>query len=295
MKIPRVVRSIVFGILTIPFATAASTIPAAGDCGPSGLAVWSGAGDVLVEFRVESLWKGGRLQRGRVARCSEVPRIAPVARTVQDAVAAIPLELRPQRITVHYAPNATGVAPVQDVSVDRDTGDVLLSKEARGAFEVSIWLHELAHARARPRYSGHNALEKRVLSAIEEGVADYFAAVLSGSPSIGTAGRRRRLDGPLTGRAETWLTVVWRDFDPHVLGGELAAILWRLAPRAGPLLNDTLLCLADFEASGEFAAPWPMLSKLSSTCPSRSRPLLVRAFERWAKPNPATASNDEIP
>lgn len=100
------------------------------------------------------------------------------------------------------------------------------------AGQTAPWLHEMAHAAmVGPRPDG--PVERRIWAALEEGAADYVAAVILDEPDVGG----RRLDHPAILRTVDWigLGLLAFPFDAHSLGLAFGRALWlrrQVAPRA---------------------------------------------------------------
>ena len=135
-----------------------------------------------VVLHTDSVLTGeGSLVAGPVAGCS---RSAPVVRALLRAhsvLATVPPRLRPERLVVHWLPSAEqGSAASTPLETHAATGDILVASPSATELDGTVWLHEIAHVRMRgARPAGRQA--RRLLRALEEGAADYFAATLSGS------------------------------------------------------------------------------------------------------------------
>lgn len=212
--------------------------------------------------------------RAGVLRCDED---GPATRAFVGAdrlIASLPPALRPGLVLVELRPSGSKLEAVPERSS-------LIISERYAAADPGTWLHEIAHLSAhgpRPR----SLAARRVAAAIDEGVADYFAAALSRSPQVGSGvGEERDLRRPPPLRAEAWAMLALADFDPHRFGWALAALLWKAEPHAGALLEDCVRCLSG-GALANAESPAAVLSALSRTCPERSRERLAVALRGWA-------------
>jgi hypothetical protein len=160
-----------------------------------------------------------------------------------------------------------------------DRGLLIVSEHYAGA-DAGAWAHEIAHLAAhgpRPR----SVAARRLAAAIDEGVADYFAAALTESPLVGRdLGQPRDLRRPPMLPESDWAMLARDDFDPHRFGWKLAALLWSAEPSAGPLLEDCVRCLSGGVLAGR-ESPAAVLGALSS-CSERSRALLAEVLRSWA-------------
>jgi hypothetical protein len=159
-----------------------------------------------------------------------------------------------------------------------ELGTLVLS---RTGSSDGVVLHELAHLAAhgsRPRARA----ARRLAAAIDEGVADYFAAALTGSPRIGPPdGRVRDLSElPPFSDAE-WALLALDAFEPHRFGHRLAALLWQAEPFAGALLEDFVTCLASSALDGA-ETPGALLGALERSCPARSQPRIAALLRSYA-------------
>jgi hypothetical protein len=144
----------------------------------------------------------------------------------------------------------------------------------------TVWLHELGHlASAGPRPEDPAA--RRVLVALEEGVADYYAAILADSPHVGDSHTvMRDLNQPPRVTAEAWAALALPGFDPHPFGWALAAALWRAEPNVGGLLVDLVHALRVGELR-QVRGPRKLLDAVVHACPPRSRQTLDQILSAW--------------
>jgi hypothetical protein len=210
-----------------------------------------------------------------------------VYRGAVSALERVPRPLLPPKLLLHVDPSFPGGGPlVSDLEVHRGTGELLVTRAyARTpAYDAdSVWLHEVGHVLslgARPR----GELGRRLLSAVEEGFADYFAAASTGSPRVGAEGREiRDLTAPPRIGGSEWASLALSGaFDAHRFGWLFAAELHRAEPLAGPLLEDVLRALACTEAwPADAETPREAMRELVRRCPARSRERLDGAISRW--------------
>ncbi len=232
----------------------------------------------------------GRLQPGRPATYGVFA--AEVAERAGAALALVPSELRPALAQIDFGLTyANGVAPVHGLEYQRDSRSIVVGD---GALETnrSVWLHELAHARvAGARPSGELAL--RLATAIEEGVADYFAAAVGKSPVLGAGEAQRDLRSPPRVGPSEWASLAFSGFDAHRMGWLLAAKLYARDPEGGSLLRDAVACL-DGESTLSSAAESPaaVVDAFLAACPAQGRARLAAVLADWL---PLELHSPEIP
>jgi hypothetical protein len=207
-------------------------------------------------------------------------------------LALIPADLQPPRLLIELEPRPEpGVRAVDGVEYHQPSGSLLLGAGGISAGS-ELWLHEAAHARmagARPR----GALARRLVGAIEEGFADYFAAALSGQPKLGAAPRQRDLQAPPRVGESEWASLAFDGFDRHRMGWALAARLYQLDPSGGSLLRDAVACLdGDSELGSAGDSPAAVIAALLSACPEQGRPRLARVLGDWL---PRELTPSEVP
>lgn len=246
--------------------------------------------DARLTVRASSrLLEDGRLEPGRVLSAEACAGL-PVLRHVSSALAAIPPAFAPARVTLeHELQLAPGVPRILGVECHRESGSLLLGDSA-AELPRSVWLHELAHVRlhgARPR----ELLAKRVITAFEEGVADDYAAVFSGSSRLGFGAQQRDLaQRPNVGPSD-WASLAFPDFDPHRMGWALGAALYAAEPRAGALLESALACLDGPGPLADAAGPTAAISSLLASCPESRRALIFAVLAAWLPPAFLNESN----
>ena len=191
-------------------------------------------------------------------------------RTILEGV---PERFRPEHVVVEIDPRQTGVV------ARPETGSVLVSPRRRG-LDRDVWLHEIGHLVAHgPRPEAETA--RRLARAIDEAVADYYAATLTGSPVVGTgASEARDLSDAPALRDEAWALLGLPRFDPYPFGWALAGIWWRMDPFAGALLEDLLSCLSSAVFAGR-RTPRDVVHALAERCPARSRARIARSLAEW--------------
>jgi hypothetical protein len=232
--------------------------------------------EALGEGRLSTARVEVRVDGNRVPRCSEHAPATRVLLGVHAALELVPRELDPGPISVELAPRS-GAARI----VARpETRSLLVSSRFADA-PPSVWLHETAHlvfrgSRPRP------AVARRLALAIEEGVADYFAAVIARTPIVGEGlAEARDLRHPPAVSAESWAMLGLPGFDPHYFGWDLGARLYSAAPGGGALLDDFARCLqSDVLANAD--TPGAVLLSLIEGCAAGSRDLREAALRGWA-------------
>jgi len=223
------------------------------------------------------LTPGDELRGGRIVACVERPELATLLVAVESARAAG--YVRP--IVVHTELRWGRRSPLL-VAYHRSTG-TLLAGGATRALDETVWLHELAH-KAMDGTRPAGALAARLVDAVEEGAADYFAAALSGRPSVGSlsGGERRDLVSPAAPGASEWAALaVPGAFSSHRFGAILAAQLLDAEPRPGELLRDLIQSLGDDEPWPAASSPRAVVDELVRRSPLRSRRALEAALLGW--------------
>lgn len=203
----------------------------------------------------------------------------------ESALAAVPAALAPTHVSLRVI---AGRSRIQAIPA---SGEILVSPDLVDS-ERSVWLHEIAHlvlAGARPKSTAARRLE----SAIEEGIADYYAAALTASPKLGDSrSGLRDLEKPPKLVPESWAELAFSGFDPHRFGWAFAAELWRAEPAAGPLLTDLIAVLSS-AALGRAESPRELILVLTDTCPDRSRAALVLAIRAWVPEELRSITDEE--
>jgi hypothetical protein len=229
----------------------------------------------------------GVLETGARVGCDHSRTAARVIVSANAALQLAPHHLRPERVAVHIDPALPSASATPGPLETHEESASLFARSAGAAnLDASIWLHEFAHLQARgarPR----GRIERRIYGAIEEGVADYYAAVIGGDARLSAEQGGRDLERPSGVPAEYWVTLLAPVFDPHPFGWELGAALWKLEPKPGPLLEDLLAALSARTEATEPAAGEPTPARVARSfvlrCPLRSRAAitgaLVRAFD----------------
>ncbi|MCA9628260.1 MAG: hypothetical protein KC766_11365 [Myxococcales bacterium] len=227
----------------------------------------------LCEARVEALGERAPVWRNPsgAAMCSAESR-------TQALTLLGVLEQHPglPRVSVRVEPSLIG----SSAQVDLAAAVVLAPPEDVTLRDPGVWLHELAHLQSsgkRPQ----EPIARRVLRAVEEGAADYYAASLSGSTTLGVVeGRAQRdLSQSVEPRASEWAALAFGAADPHRFGWALAARLWRRFGADAQLASDLLQALARIEPRGRPGAR--VVRALVLALPPRSRPALERELMAW--------------
>jgi len=249
--------------------------------------VCAAAGSFAIAAHARSRVVGTRIEAGPLVACESNPR---PYRAAVSALSRAPAALRPARVVLHLLPELEPAAPaLRGVETHRASGELLVGSQPGdelSASELTLWLHELAHVRARGARPS-SPVPARLVGALEEGVADYFAAAVAGSSRVGVSGvELRDLELPPALRASEWAALaVPGAFDAHRFGWVLAAGLYRNEPRAGALLEDTLSTLARSDAwPANATTPRGAVAELLRRCPERSRNAFDQALLRWLPP-----------
>jgi hypothetical protein len=224
----------------------------------------------------------GRLQPGRTVRTGALA--ARAAERAGDALAIIPLALRPPVVTLDITPSyADGAAIVSLLEYAADSRSIVVGE---GALDASrgVWLHELAHVRTAGARPG-GPLGRRLLGAIDEGVADYFAAALGADPVLGAGAQQRDLRRPPRVAPSEWASLAFEGFDTHRLGWRLAALLYDGDPQGGSLLRDAVACLdGESPLAGASDSPAAVVAAFLGACPAAGRARLARILSEWLPP-----------
>jgi hypothetical protein len=248
------------------------------------------ADDRIVVRSGSRLLRDGQLAPGGPAVASAARERA--QRRARETLALIPVDLRPTRLLLDLEPGREpGVTAVDGLEYHQGSGSLLLGAAGITAGN-ELWLHEAAHVRmagARPR----GPLAGRLIGAIEEGFADYFAAALSGQTKLGAAPRQRDLQAPPRIGESEWASLAFDGFDRHRMGWALAARLYQLDANGGSLLRDVVACLdGDSELGSADDSPVAVIAALLSACPEPGRPRLARVLWDWL---PRELTSNEIP
>lgn len=215
----------------------------------------------------------GELSAGQVGHCARSPAAAAMFRTLLGLLPAMPAELRPSRVVVHHAPQLpAGARLLLDLELHRPSGTLIA---AGGSVPAAVWFHELAHVRMvgkRPAAP----VARRISDAIEEGIADFAAATVIGSPQL----PGRSLDAPPQIVADDWAALATDSFDPHRLGWQFAASLWQTQP-ARAVLEDLIRCMAATPPSTADERTSVVIATWLASCPQRSRATITERVCLW--------------
>ena len=258
--------------------TAVAALAAACRSAPSGEAVEACArlaGGHLESDRVRVS------EEGRLPRCGDGAFATRTFIDVHRALDSVPVELgRPKQIDVRIERGR------DEISYDAEKGAIFVHPRAGDELVHSVWLHEIAHVIVRGGRPERDP-GRRVMAAVEEGVADWLAASVSASPELGrvhASGAVRDLRSPPPRSSTDWalLALPGIEKDVHELGWQLAALLFRAEPTPGPLLNDVVRALADPAAfRGPSDTPGGALEAFVLRCPQRSRQRLRDVLVAW--------------
>jgi hypothetical protein len=223
---------------------------------------------------------GGRPLSPADLRAASV--LAPLlgARALLPEALRVPVvvQLDPVALTFAPAPGALEAFPAG--------GAIAVRSDAPALLDRGVWLHELVHvAAAGPRPTA--SVAARLMTAVDEGVADFAAAAFGGSSVVGVAasGESRDLAAPpFVGESEwAYVALPSAPWDTHRLGHALAATLYR-EPERRALAEDAVHGLANPAPFAPVETPGAVLAAWIDRCPVRSREALVRAVRRWAPP-----------
>ncbi len=188
------------------------------------------------------------------------------------------LEEHPElpRPYVRVEPSLVG----RSAQVDVGSGEILAPPEDPALRDSAVWVHELAHVQAIGRRPSE-PIAQRLLRAIEEGAADYYAASLSGSTTLGVVeGRAQRDLGQVVEiQATEWSALALGAADPHRFGWALGARLWQRFGANQVVAADLLVGLARLEPDGAVGAK--VVRALIAAIPQRSRKLLSHSLLAW--------------
>lgn len=226
-----------------------------------------------------SLLASGELRPG-----TELPREraaeSAAAQRVSELLAQIPARFAPAALTLELDPAlGAGVPPLRGVECHAQSAALLVSADAE-RLPDSVWLHELAHVRlqgARPR----TVLARHVLEALEEGVADYYAAAIGGTPVLGPSEQQRDLRQASPAGPSEWASLAFPGFDPHHLGAALGATLYAAEPRPAELLGEAIACLDGDSALRDTERPGPAIEALLAACPEREKARFSSLIHDW--------------
>jgi hypothetical protein len=221
----------------------------------------------------------GELVPGTRTDCSAAE--SPLFATGLQAYSKVPPSLRGPVLRIHAMVPGSGV---QGLEYEPSAGAILASGSELP--EVA-WLHEIGHSLTRgPRPD--SLLAGRLHAALDEAVADYFAAATRESPDLGPSGRH--LDRPPLIRDSDWalLGVRQAPFDPHRFGWALAARMWRESPRGASLLESVVTCLRHDHGARGARTPAPLrdtardfISSVVGGCPTAQRQRFEQMLRQW--------------
>ena len=248
-----------------------------------------------LSVRLDSTVHPGSIDAGGCARCDHGRAAWRAFSGARAALQRVPPRLRPSEVPIHLDPTRSTPSAIEGGIVFHAPARALIVHgNAVARFDASVWLHEMGHLRsagARPPRD----VARKLMRAVEEAVADYYAAIILGSPRLGvddeaqerTVARQaatRDLRTPPPASVFDWasLSLPQFDADPHKLGWQLSATLWKLESSDTTLLEDLVAALAD-------EAPWPpdaigpaaVADVLLARCPARSRASLSAALRQW--------------
>lgn len=236
-----------------------------------------------VKVRVGATVSAERIDGGVAASCDD-PVGAPLRARLSPLLWRLPRAVQPPTLVIQLDPHLGPRQPaLRGIAVHRASGHVLLPRSVALTIDDSAWLHEIAHvALARPA-PGHTPAG-RLLAAMEEGMADYFAAAQLGHPRLGEVHDRvaRDLSAAPTLSAAEWaglagIGAAWR---PHRAGWSLAGHAWSHAGPDRALATDLLIGLRRIDPQAS-RGPRDLVTRWRRHCPERSRTRLDALLSAW--------------
>lgn len=235
--------------------------------------------DVLIGATVSAT----RIEGGAAASCED-PDAAHLRARLSDLLSRLPRAVQPPTLVIQLDPQFGPKQPaLRGIAVHRASGHILLDRSMALAVDDSAWLHEMAHvalARAAPGRSPAG----RLMAAMEEGVADFFAAAHIGHPRLGEVHDRVARDlgaAPAMSAAE-WagLAGVGPTWRPHQAGWSLAGIAWSRAGPDSAFATDLLIGLRQVDTQ-DSPGPRDVATRWRSHCHERSRARLDALLSAW--------------
>ncbi|MGE3675256.1 MAG: hypothetical protein AB7K71_36645 [Polyangiaceae bacterium] len=168
----------------------------------------------------------------------------------------------------------------RSAQVELGSGDILAPPADAALRDPAVWLHELAHVQSMGKRPSE-PIAQRLLRAIEEGAADYYAASLTGSQTLGVIeGRAQRdLSQRVDPQLSEWSALALGAADPHRFGWALASQLWKRYGPSPELASDLLRGLAALEPREVRGAL--VIWELRRAVPARSRAVLEACLLAW--------------
>ncbi|MCA9641046.1 MAG: hypothetical protein H6718_22310 [Polyangiaceae bacterium] len=183
------------------------------------------------------------------------------------------------KLRVRVEPQLVG----KSAQVELDSSSILAPPGDAALRDPAVWLHEVAHLQSAGKRPSE-PIAQRVLRAIEEGAADYYAASLTGNGTLGVIeGRAQRdLSQSVEPQLTEWSALALGAADPHRFGWALASQLWKRLGANPMLAADLLRGLAALEP-GETRGAY-VIQRLSQAIPRRSRAPLATCLSAWLPP-----------
>ncbi len=234
-----------------------------------------------LKVRVGSRVEPQSVAPGPVGRCDGSAAAQRAFIEAHAALAALPARLAPARLDVHVVAQRDAPRLVEFHSGSR----ALLVAHQAGPLPRAVWVHEIGHVSAAgPRPDGR--VGRRLLAVVDEAFADYYAAIVTGSPRVaGGRGEVRDLDRQPAIEIAHWaaLALAPASFDPHLLGHGLAAALYAVESRGDDLLRQLRRALSSPEPYASVPdTPAAILAELVRRMPTDGRDGLRRALIAWA-------------
>ncbi len=223
---------------------------------------------------VGSLAVGGAVKRAFAERGEQS-----LEHALSDALRHVPEALRPATLRLRLD---AGLG--QHALFDARSSTIWVSPSFAQAPAPSVLLHELAHAAAngsRP----NSLIAQRLVQAVDEAHADYFAASVLGTPRIGSEelGEVRDLSAEIPRGAVELAQLALPGFSPHEVAAPLACLLWQAQPDAGALLTDLTWALRSGRP-WRASTPGAVAQELVARCAERTQPLLQQILMSWLGP-----------
>jgi hypothetical protein len=237
----------------------------------------------LQVYRGSSL-NAGELQVGTIPTCSSNAQATQIYLLARRALAMIPKDLRPEEVSIHVSPTLNAKTPPIDVTeVHRETNSILVDARSLKRIDLSTMLHEMAHVQMASR-APSGMIAARLEESLGEGIADYYAATIQGSPSLGKIKGKAARD---LSERPVWLRGGWtkladasKSWSAHEQGWALAALLWSQQKEPGAMLRDLITCMKSARLDSS-ESPARVIDSWLGGCPASSRESLGQLMHRW--------------
>jgi len=234
-------------------------------------------------YRGSSL-NAGELQVGTIPACSDSSQATQIYLLARRALAMIPEDLRPAQVSIHVSPTLTAKTPPINVTeVHRESNSILVDARSLKRIDLSTMLHEMAHVQMASR-APSGTIAARLEESLGEGIADYYAATIQGSPNLGKIKGKAARD---LSQRPVWLRGGWtrladasKPWLAHEQGWALAALLWSQQKEPGAILRDLITCMKSARLDSS-ESPAKVIDSWLASCPANSRESLVKLMHRW--------------